>query len=155
MRVAAFLPFEFWSRFQTAKNRMEQDKPGKRCMSILTIIIITLMASSHLHPVRSYDNDNDEDNNNNDNDRENTTLMIMKTCAEQWKLRGRYFSLTVWSAGVIVMFVGGKWTLNKSKDHESSEDEGDAHERHGDNIDLKMVLLAKAGPSWVDEVAQV
>ena len=93
MRVAAFLPFEFWSRFQTAKNRMEQGKPGTRCMSILTIIIITLMASSH--PVRSYDNDNDEDNNNNDNDRDNTTLMIMKTCAEQWKLRGRYFSLTV------------------------------------------------------------
>ena len=77
------------------KNRMEEDKPGTRCMSILTIIIITLMASSHLHPVRSYDNDNDEDNNNNDNDRDNTTLMIMKTCAEQWKLRGRYFSLTV------------------------------------------------------------
>ena len=50
------------------------------------------------------------------------------------------------------MFVGGKWTLNKSKDHESSEDEGDVHERHSD---LKMVLLAKAGPSWVDEVAQV
>ena len=42
-------------------------------MSILTIIIITLivMASSHLHPVRCYDNDNDEDNNSNDNDRDN------------------------------------------------------------------------------------
>ena len=81
--------------------------------------------------------------------------MIMKTCAEQWKLRGRYFSLTVWSAGVIVMFVGGKWTLNKSKDHESCYDEVDVHDRHIDNSDLKMVLLAKAGPSWVDEVAQV
>ena len=53
------------------------------------------------------------------------------------------------------MFVGGKWTLNKSKDHESSEDEVDVHERHGDDNDLKMVVLAKAGPSWVEEVAQV
>ena len=54
------------------------------------------------------------------------------------------------------MFVGGKWTLNKSKDHESSEDEGDVHDnRHGDDNDLKIVLLAKAGPSWVEEVAQV
>ena len=53
------------------------------------------------------------------------------------------------------MFVGGKWTLNKSKDHESSEDKDDVHERHSDDGDLKMVLLAKAGPSWVDEVAQV
>ena len=52
------------------------------------------------------------------------------------------------------MFVGGKWTLNKSKD-KISEDEDDVHARHGDNSDLKMVLLAKAGPSWVEEVAQV
>ena len=53
------------------------------------------------------------------------------------------------------MFVGGKWTLNKSKDHESCYDEVDVHERHSDDGDLKMVLLAKAGPSWVEEVAQV
>ena len=52
------------------------------------------------------------------------------------------------------MFVGGKWTLNKSKD-KTFEDEDDVQARRGDDSDLKMVLLAKAGPSWVDEVAQV
>ena len=45
------------------------------------------------------------------------------TCAEQWKLLGRYFSLIVCSDGEIVMFVGGKWTLAKMINHDN--DAGD------------------------------
>ena len=76
-------------------------------------------------------------------------INIMTTCAEQWKLRGRYFSLTVCNAGEIVMFVGGKWTLitiSLNGDQEEYHADADA-----DADDLKRVLLETAGPSWVEK----